>query len=85
MKSTTRWVSTKQLRAEMGRIVEAARRGESYLVLHRSRPAFRIVPPDDSGAEQLPLAKDPAYALGALGRSSDGRTAAEHDAMLYGA
>jgi antitoxin (DNA-binding transcriptional repressor) of toxin-antitoxin stability system len=77
-------INTKQLRAELGRIVEKARRGASFLVLHRSRPAFQILPADVGGTSLPPLQKDPLYRAGALGKSKDGLAAADHDRVLYG-
>jgi antitoxin (DNA-binding transcriptional repressor) of toxin-antitoxin stability system len=77
-------INTKQLRADLGRIVEKARRGTSFLVLHRSRPAFQIVPADAGGTSLPPLQKDPLYRAEALGKSKDGFAAADHDRVLYG-
>jgi antitoxin (DNA-binding transcriptional repressor) of toxin-antitoxin stability system len=83
MKTAIQSINTKQLRADLGRIVERARRGASFLVLHRSRPAFQIVPPDVGAASLPPLEKDPLYRAEAIGRSKDGMSAAEHDRVLY--
>jgi hypothetical protein len=83
MRTAIQSINTKQLRAELGRIVERERRGASFLVLHRSRPAFQIVPPDLGAASFAPLEKDPLYCLGPVGRSKDGLSAAEHDKVLY--
>jgi antitoxin (DNA-binding transcriptional repressor) of toxin-antitoxin stability system len=77
-------INTKQLRAELGRIVVKARRGASFLVLHRSRPAFQIVPADVGGTSLPPLQKDPLYRAEALGKSKDGFAATDHDRVLYG-
>jgi antitoxin (DNA-binding transcriptional repressor) of toxin-antitoxin stability system len=83
MKTNIQSINTKQLRTELGRIVERARRGASFLVLYRSRPAFQIVPAD-VGASSLPsLDKDPLYRAGAVGRSKDALSAADHDRVLY--
>ena len=35
-------------------------------------------------AERAPLEDDPIYRAGPVGRSSDGKTSADHDALLYG-
>jgi hypothetical protein len=83
MKVTVRSINTKQLRSELGRIVEMARRGVSFLVLHRSRPAFQIVPPDSHATSVPPLEKNPLYRARALGKSKDGLSAAQHDRVLY--
>lgn len=37
-------------RASLPKIVEDVKRGKHFTVLYRSRPAFRIVPLDDSNA-----------------------------------
>lgn len=46
-------INVKTLRRELGQIVERVAKGEGLMVLHRSRPAFRIVPIDG------PVALDP--------------------------
>ena len=84
MKTSLETINTKQLRTGLGRIIERARRGASFLVLHRSRPAFQIVPPDVGAAVLPPLEKDPLYRAEAVGQSKDGLRAAEHDRVLYG-
>lgn len=84
MKASLETINTKQLRTGLGRIIERARRGASFLVLHRSRPAFQIVPPDVGAVVLPPLEKDPLYRAEAVGRSKDGLRAAEHDRVLYG-
>ena len=77
-------ISTKELRASLPKVVRRVRRGERITVLYRSRPAFQIVPVDDPGAPGTPLEADSLYRAGPVGRSRDGRRAAEHDAVLYG-
>jgi antitoxin (DNA-binding transcriptional repressor) of toxin-antitoxin stability system len=84
MKSATETINTKQLRADLARIIERVRRGASFLVLHRSRPAFQIVPPAASHRSLPPLDTDPLYPAEALGRSKDGLRARDHDWVLYG-
>ncbi|WP_419163853.1 type II toxin-antitoxin system Phd/YefM family antitoxin [Candidatus Palauibacter sp.] len=79
--STT--INVKTLRHEMGRIIERVRKGEDFTVLYRSRPAFRIVPVG-AGLDLGPAEADSLYGAGAVGKSSDGLTAAEHDRILYG-
>ncbi len=85
MKGTTEIINTRQLREEMPRVVRGVRQGRSFLVLHRSRPAFQLVPPDPALRPLPPLEQDPLYGQGALGRSADGLVANDHDRMLYGA
>jgi prevent-host-death family protein len=77
-------INAKQLRASLPKLVERVRRGARFTVLYRSRPAFQIIPVDEQDSTQTPLSADPLYQAPALGRSDDGRTAADHDAVLYG-
>lgn len=77
-------INAKQLRASLPKLVERVRRGARFTVLYRSRPAFQIIPVDEPDTAQAPLAGDALYQAPAVGRSSDGRTAADHDAVLYG-
>jgi antitoxin (DNA-binding transcriptional repressor) of toxin-antitoxin stability system len=76
-------INAKRLRASLPDVVERVRKGTRFTVIYRSRPAFQIVPMNDSAQALVPLAEDPLYRARAVGRSSDGRTAAEHDAILY--
>ena len=77
-------INAKELRASLPSVVRRVRAGERITVLYRSRPAFRIVPVDDPGTTDGPLEEDPLFRAEAVGRSRDGRSAAEHDAVLYG-
>lgn len=77
-------INTKQLRASLPKIVEDVNRGKHFTVLYRSRPAFRIVPLEDSDRVTFPLDKDPMYHAGPVGESKDGLSAADHDDLLYG-
>ena len=80
-----RTINTKQLRARLPDIVRRTRRGERFVVLHRSRPAFQVVPVDDDALIDLaPLEDDPLFEAEPVGRSVDGLRAAEHDRVLYG-
>ena len=76
-------INAKELRASLPRVVEEVRRGAPFTVIYRSRPAFRIVPVDDEAESAGPLDADPLYRAGAVGRSVDGSSAADHDALLY--
>jgi len=78
-------ISAKELRATLPMIVQRVRRGEQFTVLYRSQPVFRIVPVDEEDRISCPLDKDPLYRSGALGESSDGLSASDHDRLLYGA
>ena len=77
-------INAKRLRASLPDVVERVRRGTRFTVIYRSRPAFQIVPVNDSEEAPVALADDPLYRAPALGRSSDGRRAADHDQLLYG-
>jgi prevent-host-death family protein len=77
-------INAKDLRATLPSVVRRVRRGERITVLYRSRPAFRIVPVDDAVMPDQDLEQDPLFRAPAVGRSRDGRSAAEHDAALYG-
>lgn len=80
-----RTINAKQLRGALPSIVRRVQRGERFVVLYRSRPAFRVVPvvAEDS-LRATPLAQDPIYGAGAVGRSTDGFTSKDHDRLLYG-
>jgi prevent-host-death family protein len=76
-------INAKELRATLPAVVEKVRRGARYTVVYRSRPAFQLIPVEDSSAPASDLAGDPLYRAAALGRSTDGGTAADHDRLLY--
>lgn len=77
-------INAKQLRASLPKLVESVRRGARYTVIYRSRRAFQIVPVDEVDSPRSALQEDPLYRSKALGRSKDGKTSADHDAILYG-
>lgn len=77
-------INTKQLRTGMGTLIRRVGEGRSFLVLHRSKPVFRVIPHDNPGRQMPPLDKDPVFALGALGKSTDGLDSKDHDRLLYG-
>ncbi len=58
-------------------------RGTIYSV-YKNKPAFQIVPLEDDTSVTLPLSQDPLYKAKALGESSNGATAEDHDSFLYG-
>ena len=76
-------INAKQLRASLPSVVRRVRGGERITVIYRSRPAFRIVPVEDPATPDAALDEDPLFHAAAVGRSCDGRSAAEHDAILY--
>ena len=76
-------ISAKELRASLPTVVERVRRGGRYTVVYRSRPAFQLIPVDATPAATGDATADPLYRAAPLGRSTDGRTAADHDQLLY--
>ena len=76
-------ISAKELRASLPRVVEQVRRGARFTVIYRSRPAFQLLPVEAAATAPKDLANDPLYHAKALGRSTDGHAAAEHDRLLY--
>ena len=76
-------INAKELRASLPSVVRRVRAGERITVLYRSRPAFRIVPVEDADMPDRSLEEDPLFRAEPVGRSRDGRTAAEHDTLLY--
>ncbi|MFN0066628.1 MAG: hypothetical protein ACKVYV_03230 [Limisphaerales bacterium] len=78
-------INAKQLRNSLPKLVAQVRRGARFTVLYRSRPAFQMVPVDQPVARAAAPKDDPLFGAGPVGRSKDGRTAADHDALLYGA
>jgi antitoxin (DNA-binding transcriptional repressor) of toxin-antitoxin stability system len=77
-------INAKELRSTLPQVVQKVRRGMRFTVLYRSRPAFQVVPVDASESPTGEVAEDPLYRAKPLGRSVDGRSAADHDALLYG-
>ncbi len=76
-------INANRLRASLPEVVARVRKGARFTVLYRSRPAFRIVPVDDPSPPPTSLADEPLYRAGPVGRSRDGRTSTDHDALLY--
>lgn len=76
-------INAKRLRASLPDVVERVRKGARFTVVYRSRPAFQIVPVNETEQSPVPLAEDPLYRARPVGRSSDKRTAADHDSLLY--
>jgi prevent-host-death family protein len=76
-------VNAKTLRAELAAILERVRKGARITVVYRSRAVCRLVPCE--GAEEAlgPPEEDALYQAAAVGRSTDGLSASEHDAVLY--
>jgi prevent-host-death family protein len=78
-------INAKELRAQLPKLVERVRKGSRFTVIYRSRPAFRIVPIDETPDQLPPLEEEPLYRAKPLGRSTDGLAGADHDKVLYGA
>lgn len=78
-------INAKRLRASLPQVVERVRKGTRFTVIYRSRPAFQIVPMDADVGDQVSLTDDPLYRAKPVGHSRDGRRAADHDSLLYGA
>jgi len=76
-------INAKELRGSLPALVEKVRRGARFTVLYRSRPAFQVVPVDAIPEPAGNLESDPIYHAKPLGRSTDGRSAADHDSLLY--
>jgi antitoxin (DNA-binding transcriptional repressor) of toxin-antitoxin stability system len=76
-------INAKELRASLPKVVEKVRRGTRFTVLYRSRPAFQVVPMDAALGTEVELEADSLYRAKPVGRSNDGRRAADHDSLLY--
>jgi len=77
-------INAKRLRGSLPDVVERVRKGTRFTVIYRSRPAFQIVPVNEGEQHVGELPEDPLYRAGPVGRSHDGRTAEDHDTLLYG-
>ncbi len=77
-------INAKELRALLPKLVERVRKGARFTVLYRSRPAFRIVPVDETPEKLCPLEEDPIYKMKGVGKSKDGLSSKDHDKVLYG-
>jgi len=77
-------INVKTLRTELASILKRVERGERFTVLYRSRPVFRIVPMEAGEVVPFSLDEDPLYEAGPVGTSTDGKTAKDHDDVLYG-
>jgi antitoxin (DNA-binding transcriptional repressor) of toxin-antitoxin stability system len=76
-------INAKELRATLPAVVAKVLRGARFTVLYRSRPAFQVVPVDAPSGPADCLQDDPLDRAKPLGRSTDRRSAADHDAELY--
>lgn len=80
-----RTINAKDLRHSLAEVVQRARAGDRYVVLYRSRPAFRIVPiePEADETDLPPLEDDPMFGALAKGNSK-GRQKLTDDEIIYG-
>ena len=82
----SRLLSAKQLRSSLPDVVSRVKKGERFTLVYRSEPVMQLVPLGARGeATDEPPTEDPLYGAPALGRSTDGLRAQDHDAVLYGA
>lgn len=75
-------IGTKQLRLELGSVIRRVSKGTRFTVMHRSRPAFDIVPVG-SDTESGSWKDDSLYRAVPVGRSEKGNAASDHDRILY--
>ena len=81
---TPKLISAKILRQNLAKILKQAARGDNFTIVYRSRPLCQIGPIGALSRERVDLDKEPLYRAGPLGRSADGKTAADHDELIYG-
>ena len=79
----TETISAKELRAQLHKVVEKARRGTRFTVYYRSKPAFDIVPVGNPGSNSVPLESDSLFEAPPVGASETGDAARSHDDLLY--
>lgn len=77
-------INAKELRAQLPRVVESVRRGARFTVIYRSRPAFRIVPVEETPDQLPPLEEDPLYQAKPLCSVPGPPFSDEHDKVVYG-
>ena len=77
-------INAKRLRGSLPEVVKRVRKGTRFTVIYRSRPAFQIVPVNDTEQAIGDLGDESLYRAKPVGRSRDGRTSVDHDAILYG-
>ena len=62
-------INAKEVRRRFPKLVERVRKGARFTVLYRSRPAFQIVPVDESSAPVTRCEINPLYRAKAVGSS----------------
>lgn len=76
-------INAKTHRGSLPDVVRRVQKGARFTVIYRSRPAFRIVPLDDTDEVSDDVENDLLFGAGPVGRSADGRLAGDHDDLLY--
>ncbi len=76
-------INARELRKDLARVVKQARMGQHFRVLYRSHVAFEIIPPGMESSQAGDLQSDSLYGAAAVGASSDGLAARDHDLELY--
>ena len=76
-------INAKTLRATLPKVVDRVRKGDRFTVIYRSRPAFRIVPIEETETVEGEVEDDSLFQAKAVGRSRDGARASDHDTILY--
>jgi len=77
-------INATTLRVTLQSVIRRVQKGKRYTLLYRGRPVCEIVPVNRPLVPVGPLEDDPLYQAKAFGASTDGRTAADHDDVLYG-
>ena len=77
-------INAKTLRCELAAVIGRVQKGERFTVLYRSRPVCELVPVAAETLGSDGIENEPLYEAEAVGRSSDGKSAADHDEILYG-
>ena len=80
----SKMINAKELRASLPEVVRRVREGETFTVIYRSRPAFRVVPVQSDLEPSVPIEEDTLYHVQPVGFSTDGHTSLDHDTILYG-
>ena len=77
-------INIRTLRSQLSQILERVRKGERFTILYQSRPVYQLIPLGEQETSPSTLEEDPLYRTEAVGRSTDDKTAADHDDLLYG-
>lgn len=77
-------INAQTLRADLSKIMARVRRGERFTVVYRRRPICEMIPISQNSPNGNDIESDPLLGAEAVGASTDGRTAADHDEILYG-